>query len=52
MSSIVSAALSIASCILSPAQGTTEIIESSEIRDHTQRLLKSLKGDIVVKKNK
>ena len=33
-------------------KGTTEIIESSETRDHTQRLLKSLKGDIVVKKNK
>ena len=33
-------------------KGVTEIIESSEVRDHTQRLLKSIKGDIAVSKNK
>tara|TARA_Y100000590_G_scaffold316231_1_gene357603 strand:- start:3339 stop:4688 length:1350 start_codon:yes stop_codon:yes gene_type:complete len=30
-------------------KGITEIIESSETRDHTQRFLKSLKADIIVK---
>ena len=29
--------------------GVTEIIESAEVRDHTQRMLKSLKADINVK---
>tara|TARA_Y100000590_G_scaffold409436_1_gene501615 strand:- start:198 stop:1550 length:1353 start_codon:yes stop_codon:yes gene_type:complete len=33
-------------------KGETEIIESSETRDHTQLLLQSLKADILVKKNK
>ena len=33
-------------------KGITEIIESSETRDHTQRLLKSLKANILIKKNK
>jgi len=33
-------------------KGITEIIESSETRDHLQRLLKSLKANIDIKKNK
>ena len=33
-------------------KGVTEIIESAEVRDHTQRLLKSIKGNITVSKNK
>ena len=33
-------------------KGTTEIIESSETRDHLQKLLKSLKTSISVKENK
>jgi len=33
-------------------KGVTEIIESSETRDHTQRILKSLKANIIVKKKK
>ena len=32
------------------SKGITEIIETAETRDHTQRLLKSLKADIKVKK--
>ena len=32
-------------------KGITEIIESNETRDHTQRLLKSLNTNIIVKKN-
>tara|TARA_Y100000590_G_scaffold355107_1_gene408721 strand:+ start:2972 stop:4318 length:1347 start_codon:yes stop_codon:yes gene_type:complete len=33
-------------------KGVTEIIETAETRDHTQRLLKSLKADIEIKKIK
>ena len=34
------------------SKGITEIVENSKTRDHTQRLLKSLKADIKVKKIK
>ena len=33
-------------------KGITEVVESSETRDHLQRLLKSLKADISIKENK